>query len=67
MVAMNSIPQHDVAKGNGHIEFFRARPTTLSKVVAKIPGAEYPSGGSTLLYEGVAFCMLVNQSDLNIK
>jgi len=47
---MNSMPQQEVAKGNGQIEFFRARPITLSNVVAKIPGAVYPSGGSALLY-----------------
>jgi len=35
IVAINSIPQHDVAKGNGHIEFERANPTALSSVVAK--------------------------------
>jgi hypothetical protein len=38
MVAMNSIPQQDVAKGNGQMEFFRASPITFSKLVAKKPG-----------------------------
>jgi hypothetical protein len=52
MVAMNSMPQHEVANGRGQIELLRARPITLSKVVANTPGAEYPSGGSTLLYIG---------------
>jgi hypothetical protein len=33
------MPQHEVAKGNGQMEFFRAKPTTLSNVVAKKPGA----------------------------
>jgi hypothetical protein len=47
MVAINSIPQQDVAKGNGQIEFFLASPTALSKDVANNPGEEYPSGGST--------------------
>jgi hypothetical protein len=41
---MNSIPQHEVAKGNGHIEFFRARPTTFSRLVAKKPAPSSPSG-----------------------
>lgn len=35
MVAINSIPQHEVANGNGHNEWERANPTTLSKEVAK--------------------------------
>jgi hypothetical protein len=56
------MPQHEVAKGNGHIEFFLANPITLSKVVAKIPGAVYPSGGSDLLYLGVSFCILLVQN-----
>jgi len=47
---MNSIPQHDVANGNGQIEFFLASPMTLSNRVAKKPGAEYPTGGGTVLY-----------------
>jgi hypothetical protein len=50
MVAINSIPQQEVAKGKGQIEFFLAKPTTLSSDVAKKPGAEYPSGGSTIVY-----------------
>jgi hypothetical protein len=33
MVAMNSIPQQDVANGNGHSELALARPTTLSNEV----------------------------------
>jgi len=37
MVAMNSIPQQEVAKGKGHKEFFLAKPTTLSNFVAKKP------------------------------
>jgi len=35
MVAMNSMPQQDVAKGNGHNELALAKPTTLSNEVAK--------------------------------
>jgi hypothetical protein len=49
MVAMNSIPQHEVAKGRGQMEFFLANPTTLSKEVAKKPSPMCPSGISTSL------------------
>jgi len=35
MVAINSIPQQEVANGKGHNEWERARPITLSKEVAK--------------------------------
>jgi hypothetical protein len=37
MVAMNSIPQHEVANGKGQSEFALANPTALSKDVAKNP------------------------------
>jgi hypothetical protein len=37
MVAMNSIPQQEVAKGNGQSELARAIPTTSFRVVAKNP------------------------------
>lgn len=47
MVAMNSIPQHEVAKGKGHIECDLASPTTLSKDVAKKPDPSIPGGAST--------------------
>jgi hypothetical protein len=40
MVAMNSIPQHDVANGSGQMEFLRASPTTLSREVVKKPSPE---------------------------
>ena len=49
MVAMNSIPQQEVAKGSGQIEFLRASPITLSSVVAKKPSPIDPSGISTRL------------------
>jgi hypothetical protein len=49
MVAMNSIPQQEVANGSGQMEFFLARPTTLSIEVAKKPSPEKPSGVSTML------------------
>jgi len=44
MVAMNSIPQQDVAKGKGHMEFFLASPTTSLNFAAKNPSPCYPSG-----------------------
>ena len=44
MVAINSMPQHEVAKGNGHNEFARASPTALSKLVAKNPEPSTPGG-----------------------
>ena len=40
--------QQEVAKGNGHKECERARPTTLSKRVAKYPSPSMPSGASTI-------------------
>jgi len=43
-VAINSIPQQEVAKGNGHREFARASPTALSSVVAKNPDPVTPGG-----------------------
>jgi hypothetical protein len=48
MVAINSIPQHDVAKGNGQSELARAIPTTSFSFVAKKPSPETPSGGVTI-------------------
>ncbi len=38
------MPQQEVAKGSGQIEFLRAMPTTLSIEVAKKPGPSIPSG-----------------------
>jgi hypothetical protein len=49
MVAMNSMPQHEVANGRGHMEFFLAIPTTFSREVAKKPSPVCPSGSWTLL------------------
>jgi hypothetical protein len=48
MVAMNSIPQQDVANGNGHKECDLASPTTLSIDVAKKPDPSIPGGASTI-------------------
>jgi len=48
-VAINSIPQQEVAKGSGQIEFFRANPITPFNLVAKKPSPWWPSGISTML------------------
>jgi hypothetical protein len=42
------MPQHDVAKGNGHNEFARAIPTALSTEVAKNPAPSTPAGAPTI-------------------
>src|ERR1700739_4797002 len=47
MVAINSIPQQEVAKGSGHNEFERATPMALSNEVAKNPAPSTPGGAST--------------------
>jgi hypothetical protein len=48
MVAINSIPQHEVAKGNGQIELALPKPTALSIVVAKKPAPSIPGGAVTM-------------------
>jgi hypothetical protein len=48
MVAMNSIPQQEVANGNGQSELARAKPTTSFSFVAKKPSPAKPSGASTI-------------------
>src|SRR6185436_1700890 len=53
IVDMNSIPQQDVANGNGHNEFFLARPTTLLNEVAKKPGPSNPSGAFSIFVFGI--------------
>jgi hypothetical protein len=60
-VAMNSIPQQEVAKGNGHSEFALAKPIALSNVVAKNPDPSTPGGASanvTLLMALFFRCIL---------
>jgi hypothetical protein len=47
-VAINSIPQQEVAKGKGQSELARAKPTTSFSVVAKKPSPTTPSGGATI-------------------
>ena len=60
MVAINSIPQQEVANGKGHNECERAKPTTLSKEVAKKPEPSIPGGASTILIS----LMLLNKKCL---
>ena len=48
IVAINSMPQHEVANGKGQIEFLLARPTTLFNDVAKNPSPGCPSGMSAM-------------------
>jgi hypothetical protein len=55
MVAMYSIPQQEVAKGNGHNELALAKPTTLLSEVAKKPGPSKPSGGAAILYGFIVY------------
>jgi hypothetical protein len=55
MVAINSIPQQEVANGNGHKECERARPTAFSMEVAKKPDPSIPGGASTNLTSLIIF------------
>jgi hypothetical protein len=55
MVAMNSIPQQEVANGNGHKECDLASPTTLSIDVAKKPDPSIPGGASTIFTSLIIF------------
>ena len=57
MVAINSIPQQEVAKGNGHIELARAKPTTSFYFVAKKPSPVTPSGASTIFIFELIFIL----------
>jgi hypothetical protein len=58
MVAMNSIPQQEVANGKGQMEFLRASPTTLLSEVAKKPSPMCPSGNSAMLRSASSgFCI----------
>jgi hypothetical protein len=58
MVAMNSIPQQEVAKGNGQSEL--ARPTTSFRVVAKNLLPTTPSGGSTIFMLELLIVYILN-------
>ncbi|MNE93205.1 hypothetical protein D3C80_1910250 [compost metagenome] len=56
---MNSMPQHDVAKGKGQSELARAKPTTSFSFVAKKPSPTTPSGGATIfIFESLIFVKL---------
>jgi hypothetical protein len=57
-VAINSIPQQEVAKGKGQSELARAKPTTSLSFVAKKPSPTTPSGGATI----VVFESLISNS-----
>jgi|SRR6516165_4319354 hypothetical protein len=70
MVAMNSIPQQDVANGRGQSEFFRANPTTLFNVVAKKPSPEWPGGISAraiLFFGSAGIGVILNLTGRAIK
>src|SRR5690606_3331674 len=56
IVAINSIPQHEVANGSGHREFALASPITLSKDVAKNPAPSTPGGASANVTLLMIFC-----------
>jgi hypothetical protein len=63
MVAMNSIPQQEVAKGKGQMEFLRANPTTSLNLEAKKPSPWYPSGISTRLISlSRGFCFMLYET-----
>jgi hypothetical protein len=64
---MNSIPQQDVAKGNGQSELARAIPTTSFRVVAKNPSPTTPSGGSTILIPELLIFLYFELEKLNLK
>ena len=69
-MAINSIPQQEVANGNGQMELDLANPITLSKAVANNPGDEKPSGGATFVYVVILIKVLSRKTKkivLNIK
>jgi hypothetical protein len=67
MVAINSIPQQEVAKGKGQIEFLRASPITLSNDVAKKPSPWCPSGISpTLISDTNGFFVILYETGRDI-
>jgi hypothetical protein len=65
MVAMNSIPQQEVANGNGQSELARAIPTTSFSVVAKNPSPTTPSGGSTIFMLELLIVLYFELENLN--
>lgn len=67
MVAINSIPQHEVANGKGQSELARASPTALSNEVAKKPWPSMPSGfkfGSMLTLIVTAIFKFISPSSM---
>src|SRR5690606_28847034 len=59
-VAINSIPQQDVANGRGHNEFARASPMALSNLVAKNPAPSTPGGASDKVILLIRFYLRLN-------
>ena len=55
-------------KGSGQIEFLRARPTALSREVAKKPSPECPPGMSTILIplSRVLFSLMLKRTGRDI-
>jgi hypothetical protein len=47
---MNSIPQHDVANGNGQREYDLAKPMRSESLVAKKPSPSYPAGAGAFVF-----------------
>jgi hypothetical protein len=60
MVAINSIPQQEVANGNGQSELALARPTTSFSFVAKNPSPTTPSGASTIFVLDSVIVIILN-------
>jgi hypothetical protein len=58
MVAINSIPQQEVANGKGQRELALAIPITFSNEVAKKPDPSTPAGASTKLISLIILCPL---------
>jgi hypothetical protein len=64
MVAMNSIPQQEVAKGNGQSELARAIPTTSFRLWRK-SFSTTPSGGSTIFMLELLIVLYFELENLN--
>jgi hypothetical protein len=59
MVAMNSIPQQEVAKGNGQSEF-TSHTYNIIQFCGENPSPTTPSGGSTILCLNYSFFYILN-------
>lgn len=67
-MAINSIPQQEVANGKGQSELARANPTTSFSVVAKKPSPETPSGGATIfIFESLILILDFRSGILDLK